>query len=429
MKLTEYTIDELILKNEELQARLSEAEEALNAIRNGDVDAIVVSGQSGEKVFTLTSADAPYRLILEEMGEGAAVIKSDGAILYCNHRFTDIFSDSTQTVIGLNLISLVSEVERLKLRKFLEKGLKERITGIISHFSSLSENASYLNISLRPLPAGVEGDICLIVSDITIMQQYQDHLQDMVIERTLEIEKANEQLRELNATKNKFFNIIAHDLTSPFTSLLGASELLVENMNLLNPEKIKTLVMILKEASKNGYSILQDLLEWSRSQTGMLVLDPGRINLRDLIDEQIRNVSLVSAYKEIEICSLVKNDTYIFTDRNFLNTILRNLISNAIKFSNRNGKVLISSEVIGNEIIVSVKDNGIGISQENIENIFKLDNKYKRPGTDNEQGTGLGLKICHEFVEKLNGSIWVVSCENQGSEFKFSIPIEGGQFI
>src|SRR5664280_2478284 len=102
------------------------------------------------------------------------------------------------------------------------------------HISSLSENASYLNISLRPLPAGVEGDICLIVSDVTVMQQYQDHLQDLVIERTLEIEKANEQLRELNATKNKFFNIIAHDLTSPFTSLLGASELLVENMNLLN---------------------------------------------------------------------------------------------------------------------------------------------------------------------------------------------------
>ncbi len=237
------------------------------------------------------------------------------------------------------------------------------------------------------------------------------------------LKKSESQLKELNATKDKFFNIVAHDLKNPFTSLLGSSELLFQNIHQMDIEKIKKLATILNDSAKSGYAILQNLLDWSRSQTGLIKFNPEKINLRKLIDENILNLELFSANKEIEIHSEVKNDMFIYSDKNILNTILRNILSNAVKFTHRGGKVVVSGLIDHYEVIISVKDTGTGISKENIEKLFRIDSKYSVPGTENEQGTGLGLKLCKEFVEKQGGKIWVESIENKGSDFKFSIPI------
>jgi PAS domain S-box-containing protein len=247
-----------------------------------------------------------------------------------------------------------------------------------------------------------------------------------VKERTKDLEVANLQLKELNATKDKFFNIVAHDLKNPFTSLIGSSELLFRNIDQLDNEKIKTLALILNDASKSGYAILQNLLDWSRSQTGLLKFNPENINLRNLIDEHILNLEQISSNKEIRIHSEVKDDLFIYGDKNMIKTILRNLLSNAVKYSYRTGKVIVGATVNDHDVIISVKDTGIGIPKENINKIFRIDAKYSVPGTENEQGTGLGLKLCKEFAEKQGGKIWVESIENEGSEFKFSIPVKEG---
>jgi PAS domain S-box-containing protein len=247
-----------------------------------------------------------------------------------------------------------------------------------------------------------------------------------VKERTKDLEVANLQLKELNATKDKFFNIVAHDLKNPFTSLIGSSELLFRNIDQLDNEKIKTLALILNDASKSGYAILQNLLDWSRSQTGLLKFNPENINLRNLIDEHILNLEQISSNKEIRIHSEVKDDLFIYGDKNMIKTILRNLLSNAVKYSYRTGKVIVGATVNDHDVIISVKDTGIGIPKENINKIFRIDAKYSVPGTENEQGTGLGLKLCKEFAEKQDGKIWVESIENEGSEFKFSIPVKEG---
>jgi two-component system sensor histidine kinase/response regulator len=288
--------------------------------------------------------------------------------------------------------------------------------------------------------------------DVTDLKQAEANLQNLnaeleqkVNERTRDIESANyrlhqeltdrilaeealknseSQLKELNATKDKFFNIVAHDLKNPFTSLIGSSELLFRNIDQMDNEKIKALALILNDASKNGYAILQNLLDWSRSQTGLLKLNPERINLRNLLDEHILNLEQISYNKEIKIHSEVTDDLSIYSDKNMIKTIMRNLLSNAIKYSYRSGKVIVSAAVNDREVIISVKDNGIGIPEENIKKIFRIDAKYSVPGTENEQGTGLGLKLCKEFVEKLGGKIWVESVDHKGSEFKFSIPVK-----
>lgn len=237
------------------------------------------------------------------------------------------------------------------------------------------------------------------------------------------LRKSESQLKELNATKDKFFNIVAHDLKNPFTSLLGSSELLFRNIDQMDNDKIKTLASILNDASKSGYAILQNLLDWSRSQTGMLKFSPERINLNNLIKENISNLQLLAANKNINLFSEAEDGLNIYADKNMINTVLRNLLSNAIKFTREYGKVAVCAKINSDEVIISVKDTGIGISQENIEKLFRIDTKFSMPGTNNEQGTGLGLKLSKEFVEKQKGKIWVESIENKGSEFKFSIPV------
>lgn len=237
------------------------------------------------------------------------------------------------------------------------------------------------------------------------------------------IKEKEAKLEELVATKDKFFNIVAHDLKNPFTSLLGASELLFENIDNISHENIKELAMILNDSAKGGYIILQNLLDWSRSQTGLLKIVPEKINLKNIVGENISNLKLTATNKQIKVYNEVNEDIFVFTDKNMTNSILRNLLSNAIKFTNKSGKVIASTTMTTNEVIVTLKDSGIGIPGDRIKSLFSIDVKNSMPGTENEQGTGLGLKLCKEFVEKLGGRIWVESNDNIGSEFKFTIPL------
>jgi PAS domain S-box-containing protein len=237
--------------------------------------------------------------------------------------------------------------------------------------------------------------------------------------------KENEaKLKELIATKDKFFNIVAHDLKNPFTSLLGSSELLYENINQMTTENIRKLALILNDSAKGGYSILLNLLDWSRSQTGLLRINPEKINLKDLIDENISNLELSAANKEINLIYESPEDVYLFADKNMVNTILRNILSNALKFTHKNGSVKVSTNIETENINIFIKDTGIGISQDRIDKLFNLETKNSTPGTEMEQGTGLGLKLSKEFVEKHGGKIFVESVVGKGSIFQITLPKE-----
>lgn len=238
------------------------------------------------------------------------------------------------------------------------------------------------------------------------------------------LKQVNQELKVLNATKDKFFNIVAHDLKNPFTALIGSTELLVENIRQMDTEKIIKLSQVLNDSAKSGYAILQNLLDWSRSQTGLMKINIEKINLKNLIEENISNHLLISTNKEINLRSDIKDDIFVFTDRNMINIVLRNLLGNAVKFTPRFGNVNVSTILDGNAVSILVKDTGIGISNDNINKLFRIDTDYKRAGTANEQGTGLGLKLSKEFVEKLGGKIWVESELGKGCDFKFTLPLD-----
>ncbi len=237
------------------------------------------------------------------------------------------------------------------------------------------------------------------------------------------VEQRTQELKELNATKDKFFSIIAHDLKNPFNTLMGFTELLLENLSDYDQEKLKEFIGILHDTSKHSYALLENLLEWSRSQTGRLEITPEKIKLCSIFNENIDLLSNNASKKHIQLINSIDPDTEAFADSNMINTVIRNLISNAIKYTKANGTITGSSKLTGNMIEISVTDNGIGIAPENIEKLFKIDVNYSTKGTAEETGTGLGLILCREFVNKNGGKIWVKSEYGKGSSFQFTLPI------
>jgi signal transduction histidine kinase len=232
----------------------------------------------------------------------------------------------------------------------------------------------------------------------------------------------NSELKELNATKDKFFGIIAHDLKNPFCGLMAASELLIDYADQFDKENIKNISLLLHDSAKQGHALLENLLEWSRSQTGKLEFNPQKLNVKDVVEENISNMRSHAMNKNIDLKFEIAEGLEVVADKEMINTILRNLLSNAVKFTPKHGKISISVIKLQEQITIRVADTGIGISQENIRNLFRMDVMYTRIGTEQEKGTGLGLLLCKEFVEKHEGKIWVESQVGKGSEFQFTIP-------
>jgi len=240
----------------------------------------------------------------------------------------------------------------------------------------------------------------------------------------LSLRESEAELRELNAQKDKFFSIIGHDLRSPFNSIIVLSEYLTELIKEKDYNEIDKIGDIILQSSKKAMLLLSNLLEWARAQSGRMEFKPEDINLRALSEEPIGLLRQAAHQKSIKIKNGIADNITIFGDKSMIATVIRNLISNAVKFTNTGGEINISSELLNNECIISVRDNGIGISQDRIDKLFRIDQSESTAGTAKESGTGLGLILCREFVEKHDGKIWVESIEGKGASFSFSIPLK-----
>jgi PAS domain S-box-containing protein len=231
-----------------------------------------------------------------------------------------------------------------------------------------------------------------------------------------------EELKQLNYNKDKFFSIVAHDLKSPFQGLLGYSELLLDDFDILTDTERKEYVKNINSITRNVFNLVENLLEWSRIQTGRKEYQPIKINLYDFTQEVI-NILIGSAIKKnISIINDVLKHNYVNADAKMLNSILQNLIYNGIKFSMPGGEIKITSRQIDNFIEIRVSDNGIGIKEEDKEKLFRIDINHTSKGTSKEQGTGLGLILCKELIEKHGGKIFIESQFGKGSNFIFTLP-------
>jgi signal transduction histidine kinase len=315
-----------------------------------------------------------------------------------------------------------------------ERGLDKHVYEALSG-KSLILSARFHDYFLR-FSSGIEDEYELMkqtvnISPLTFGEEISGiiiHIED-VTERTRReelLQKKNEELIRLNSTKDKFFRIISHDLRSPFNALIGFSELLRDVDN-LTTEKTNEIVNILNTALKNQYTFLENLLKWSQLQSGQYELTFTDIRLSDIIDHILKIAGPAIQSKEIEIdITPAARNLYIKTDANALTTILYNLIFNALKFTNNGGIIEVNAFIEDDALIIYVRDNGIGISEDRINRLFRIDESVSTPGTNKEKGSGLGLILVKELIEKLNGEIWVNSSPGNGSTFYISLPLYTG---
>lgn len=244
----------------------------------------------------------------------------------------------------------------------------------------------------------------------------------MLLEKSVAVKTA--ELNELNASKDKFFSIIAHDLKNPFNTIIGFSEMLQEAVNSNDPKTIYKYASMINISSVQTFRLLENLLEWANSQRGKVSFTPVVINMSEIITEEFLMLADMARGKNIEIINNVSGSISVEADKNMIRTIVRNLVSNAIKFTHKNGKVEVNAVVYKNHLEISVSDNGVGMSNDIMSKLFKIDANLTSRGTENERGTGLGLFLCKEFVEKHGGKIWAESEEGKGSTFKFLLPLD-----
>ena len=239
----------------------------------------------------------------------------------------------------------------------------------------------------------------------------------------LEIIHKNEELRKVNAEKDKFFSILAHDLRSPFNGFLGLTEVMAKELNHMTLNEIQEIAFSLNNSAANLYTLLGNLLEWSRIQRGLISVNPASILLSSIINNCL-NLTIESAKnKQIQLGFDIPDNLMVFTDSNILEGIIRNLTNNAVKFTPIGGKIdIVAKSTSDNFVEISIRDTGIGMSKQMIDDLFKLDINTSRKGTEGETSTGLGLIICMDLIEKLGGDMRIESEEGKGSTFSFTIP-------
>jgi signal transduction histidine kinase len=253
----------------------------------------------------------------------------------------------------------------------------------------------------------------------TLMEERQQQIE----EQTEEIKSQRDQYSLLNATKDKLFTILAHDLRNPFHVITGFTELLIKDFKILTDIKIQKYLGLIYTSSVRGNDLLENILQWSRTQTGIISFNPQKLRLSEIAEEVKSLMDSIASKKNISINQLIDYEIVVYADENMLKTILRNLISNAIKFTTADGTITLSAEVlnIDDKIEIAISDNGVGIPDTTLRKLFRIESTISTKGTAQEPGTGLGLIICKEFVEMHKGKIRVQSEVGAGTTFYFTL--------
>ncbi|MBE0647719.1 MAG: PAS domain-containing sensor histidine kinase [Bacteroidales bacterium] len=367
----------------------------------------------------LLDSENRYRTLVEN-SPVAILIHRNGIIEYANKvAFNLLEAEKPEQIIGTKALDILHPDDRetalARIKTMYQTGVpapvaEERFVSFTGREISLQVAANI--IMYEGSPASLVFGI-----DVTELKNAEN-----------EIVRFSKELEENNQAKDKFFSIIAHDLKGPFNSILGFADILNTEYDEYSHEERKHFIRNISTSAQNTYRLLENLLEWSRTQTNRITFNPEVLELSTVINECILMVRSQAETKDIHLFSAVEFNTYVMADENMVKTIIRNLLSNAIKFSRRRGNVRVMDRRTVNPqnnqemIEITVQDEGIGMSQLILNQLFKIDQMIKTPGTNNEKGTGLGLILCQELVNRNNGEIWAVSETGKGSTIHFTLP-------
>jgi PAS domain S-box-containing protein len=393
---------------------------AQNFLRHPDVNAVVVNVRdiSERKDFELKlqENEMKFREIIRQINDGIVVYDQQGKIIIWNQGAEKVLGFTAAEVIGRNIVDIQFQlsshlsIDRPYLETIVSRILKLESPELFNHITDHEVQTSYSakprNIQSTVFPIHLSGYnlFCSVFRDTTEVKDYE------------------KRLLQLNNDKDNFLSVLAHDLRSPFHSLLGFLDLLSANLHEYDIYKIERQIKIISKSSARIFDLLESILLWGRAKSGKLLFLPQQLDFLTVCNDVIATQKISSSQKDIAINSFAAGKISVYADEDMLKTILRNLVSNAVKFTNLGGKIVIFAEQNDQSITISVSDNGIGMTTQKVESLFDFSKINTTPGTDNELGTGLGLLICSEFVEKHGGHIWVESEFGVGSSFLFTLP-------
>lgn len=357
----------------------------------------------------LRDSEERFRAVFKQAASGIVISDRNTQIIDANPAFADMLGIPLQEIRNYKVSEITWPEDK-------EQDLK-RLKDILEHKkTNLQLQKRFRHSDGKP----VWTNVALNITEETDTEPLRIYL--VITDITARIE-AELRLKEALTTKNKFFSIIAHDLKNPFQGLLSLTDLLVKDFDSFEPASVKEMIKKLHYSAENTFELLQNLLDWSRSQTNSLPFEPVLLNIKSLLENEVKQSAPVVEKKNINLNFSVEPEYLeVKADKNMLITILRNLINNSIKFTKPGGSVDIIAKQQGAEVLFEVRDTGVGISSQNQNKLFKPDHKISTKGTDAEEGTGLGLFLCKEFAEKHGGKLYFESEPGQGSRFFFTVP-------
>jgi PAS domain S-box-containing protein len=368
-------------------------------------------------------------LIFENLNDSVIIFSSKGKIVDLNYSTEKLLGLSKKQLINNDFSILakyglvIPEIDELK--KILSESKKWN--NKIWFYNEKLINKKHIDIEILPLTdeKGENFAYFAISRDITDLTNATNKLNIYIGElqkKTQMLEKSEKELKSLNDSKDKFFSIIAHDLKSPFQSILGFYNILKEDFDSLSKEEIEYIIKNMGEGTKNLYALIENLLEWSRVQLGKIDLVKENFNLSELIKSVINLLKGNAIKKYIKIETTFEDNIFVYADIKMINSVLTNLLSNSLKFTNKGGRIIISAIEEKRQVKITLEDTGIGMDKKTLADLFRIDKNISRRGTENEKGTGLGLLLCKEFIERNNGKLKVKSKVNLGTTFIFTLP-------
>ncbi|HZY26104.1 MAG TPA: ATP-binding protein [Bacteroidales bacterium] len=368
----------------------------------------IIGSQLSSAERQLKESEEKFRSIMEHSADAIFITNQEGRYIYTNKSASDILGYTS---------------EELKRKSFADISPPEKVAEYFEVFNQILNNKGKILTEIELLKK--DGDYIatdlnvVMLPDGTVYGSCRDITQRKLSEHILN--ELNKKLSELNADKDRFIGILGHDLKSPFNNLLGLSEVLLEDIHNLDFKQIEEISSTINATARSTYNLLEEILLWARTQQGKIAFNPQLLSFRKVCMETLEILNATAQKKDIAINYQVHDDLLVFADPDMLKTIMRNLISNSIKFTAEHGKINIKAEKISDSVNISVSDNGIGIDPQILSKLFDLTEVITTKGTAGETGTGLGLLLCKGFVEKHGGRIWAESEVGRGSEFKFKL--------
>ena len=383
---------------------------------NKEVLSIVRDISERKKVEeSLNVATESYMDIFNSVSEAIYVLDESGTFIDVNKGAEKMYQFTKEELIGQTPQS-IGALERNDLKEIQSILKKVYKTGTSASFDfwAVRKNGEIFPKEVFVNKGKYFGKDVLIATGRDITEK------SMAEER---IRAKNEELQKINAEKDKFFSIIAHDLRSPFAAFLGLTQLMVQDLPTLKRDNIQEIALLMKESATNLHSLLENLLQWSRLQQGIVAFNPHHFLLVEKINNSMHSVLEIAVNKGVEIVINIPVGMVVYADENMLESTIRNLATNAVKFTDKGGKILISAKSEPNgDVKISIKDTGIGMNEKMIEKLFRIDELSCRQGTNGEPSTGLGLILCKDFIDRHSGKIWAESTELMGSTFHFILP-------